>query len=520
MIFKILSYKNKLIVLFLFLFSVAINQHYGNRGIFPIDSFLIFDAAYNITSGNHPFKDYWAITGPLLDYIQSFYFFIFGINWFSYVLHASTINMIITLCSFYFFSKIGLKTFYAFIYSLGVAILAYPNAGTPFIDHHAVILCTISIYALIIAILLKKNFYWFIVPIFIVLSFFSKQIPSAYFLILFFLIIGFYFFYTKDFNKKNLVYFICGFIFSLLTIFSIFIINEIPFKNFLVQYIFYPLSLGNDRTLGLNIDFKNLVSQFKFIYLASLPAVISLILLMVKKEKSMQQKKEIVILILFIFSLLVFIYSQLITKNQVFIFFLIPIAAAVSHSYTLKYFNKKYLVYLILILFIFSTGKYHLRFNHNKKFMELINADFALAGPAHQIDEKLKGLKWITPRYSKEPSKEIKLLTDVKKILLNSHKNKIIISDYLFFSSILQTKISSPNKWYDNLSVPNNKNKFFKNYKNFFITKIKKNNIKYVYIIKKDKNIFLMQFINDQSCVEQKKLNEILIEFKLNNCNY
>ena len=70
MISKILSYKNKFPLLFLFIFSIAINQYYGNRGVFPIDSFLIFDSAFNIISGNHPFKDYWAITGFILDYIH------------------------------------------------------------------------------------------------------------------------------------------------------------------------------------------------------------------------------------------------------------------------------------------------------------------------------------------------------------------------------------------------------------------------------------------------------------------
>ncbi len=518
MILKILSYKNKLPILFLFLFSIAINQYYGNRGVFPIDSFLIFDSGYNITLGNHPFKDYWIITGPLLDYIQSFYFFILGVNWFSYVLHASTINMVITLCSFYFFSRIGLKTLYAFIYSVGVAILAYPNTGTPFVDHHAVIFGTIALYSFTLAILFKKNLYWFVTPILIVLSFFSKQIPSAYLLILFLFIIGLIFFYTKNLNKKNLLYFISGFIFSFLIIFCVFIINGIPFESFLIQYIFYPLSLGNERIIGFNPDFQNLISQFKFIYLSSFPIILVLILLIKNKKKSVIEKEHTVSLILFFLSLLTFIYSQLLTKNQIFIFFLIPIATAVSHAYIIKYFNKKYLIYLILIIFIFSTGKYHMRFNHNKKFMELINADFSLAEEAYQLDKKLKGLKWITPSYIADPPKEIELLINTKKILQNTGKDKIIISDYLFFSSILETKVSSPNKWYDNLSVPKKENKFFEDYKDFFITKIKNNNIKYVYIIKKDENIFLLQFIKDKKCLEQKVLNEILIEVKLNNC--
>ena len=64
------------------------------------NSFMFFDSGYNIISGNHPFKDYWLITGPLVDYIQSLFFLILGINWTSYVLHASTLNMALVLFSF------------------------------------------------------------------------------------------------------------------------------------------------------------------------------------------------------------------------------------------------------------------------------------------------------------------------------------------------------------------------------------------------------------------------------------
>ena len=66
--------KFKIYIIILAGFSICLNQFFANRGIFPIDSFLIFDSAYNIISGNHPFKDYWSITGPFLDYIQSLFF--------------------------------------------------------------------------------------------------------------------------------------------------------------------------------------------------------------------------------------------------------------------------------------------------------------------------------------------------------------------------------------------------------------------------------------------------------------
>ncbi len=203
---NILFSKKSFFFIFLFFFSLLINKYYANRGIFPIDSFLVFDAAYNVISGNHPFRDYWLITGPFLDYIQAFFFLIFGVNWFSYVLHASLLNMALTLFSFYFFLKIGVNNFCAFIYSLGVSILAYPPIGTPFIDSHSIIFCIMSLYSLSLGILLKKNLFWFLTPIFLIFSFFSKQIPSPYLVLLFAIIISFCFFFIKNVNKRNLLY--------------------------------------------------------------------------------------------------------------------------------------------------------------------------------------------------------------------------------------------------------------------------------------------------------------------------
>ena len=38
----------KIYTIIISVFSILVNQYYANRGIFPIDSFLIFDAANNI----------------------------------------------------------------------------------------------------------------------------------------------------------------------------------------------------------------------------------------------------------------------------------------------------------------------------------------------------------------------------------------------------------------------------------------------------------------------------------------
>ena len=512
--------KNKIYLIFLAIFSISINQYFANRGVFPIDSFLIFDPAYYITSGNYPFKDYWLITGPFLDYIQSLFFIIFGASWFSYVLHASLTNMALALFSFYFFINIGLKNYYAFIYSLGVSILAYPPVGTPFTDHHSVIFSVMALYSFSLGILKKNNIFLFVTPVFLTFSFFSKQIPSPYLLVLFFVFILICFLFTKSLDRKNLSYLIFGSLFSFLLIFIVFIINQIPIKNFLVQYILYPLSLGEDRIDRLNIDFKNLISQFKFIYFSLIPLTICGFLLLTKRTKNFIETNDTIISLLLIFSSGIFIYYQLLTKNQVLIFFLIPIFLGCSHAYVLKYFNKKYLIYFVLIIFVVSLTKYHLRFNHNKKFMELINADFNLATNASQLDDRFGKLKWITPHYINNPKEEINLLIDTKNILSQTSGRKIIITDYQFFSTFLNNEFASPNKWYDDLSIPNEKNKYFSVYRDFFLSKLKNNKIQHIFFIGKNKHNmpFFRELRYKNECIILRKINDLLIEFDINQC--
>ena len=137
MISKLLSYKNKFFIIFLFFFSIIVNQHYGNRGAFPVDSFLHFDTGYRILSGENPFSDFWTVSGPTVDYIQAIFFYIFGVNWNSYVLHASLMNALLTISTFFVLKNFKLEVNYCFLYSLLFSILAYPSSGTPFVDHHS-----------------------------------------------------------------------------------------------------------------------------------------------------------------------------------------------------------------------------------------------------------------------------------------------------------------------------------------------------------------------------------------------
>ena len=512
-------YKNKKIYfLILIINSLLFTIYYGYRGVLPLDSFLIFDAGYKVLNNIHPFKDYWTITGPLLDYFQSALFFLFKVNWFSYVLHAALINCLLVAVSYYFFLKIGLKKNFSFIYSLSISILAYPTAGTPFMDHHAVIFSVISIYFLILAFMKNSKKFWFFSSLFLVFSFFSKQIPSAYFGISLTIIIFIYLFFIKNQKRNNFIFYIVGGTMGILFFLIIFLVNKIPIQNFLIQYIYYPMTIGENRTSNINFDFKNTFFQFKFIYISLLPMLIAGFSLISIKFKNIENKIDILVLILVFSSVLIFIYTQLLTKNQVLIFLLIPFNLGISHFFVAKYFNKKTIIYFIVFILIITSVKYHLRFNEHRKFMELANANFSKTINAKILDNKLYGLQWISPNYINNPTLELEMLKVAKKKIIKDMTNKIIITDYQFLSAITENLHYAPNKWFDALSVPTENNKYFKTYKLFFISKIQEQKIKNIYVIGEGKLDHFLFIFDNKDCLNYEKINDISLKITINNC--
>ena len=163
--------KNKILIyLFsVFFISFLANQYYAYLGVFPIDTFLIFNSSYDLLNGILPFKDVWTIKGPFIDLVQVLFFKIFGISWFSYSSHASLFNSIFALSTFWTLKKFDLDLKYCFLYSILASLLMYPTYGIPFSDHHVSILSFLSIYSFILAIKTNEKFYWFLIPIFLFL---------------------------------------------------------------------------------------------------------------------------------------------------------------------------------------------------------------------------------------------------------------------------------------------------------------------------------------------------------------
>ena len=209
----------------------------------------------------------------------------------------------------------------------------------------------------------------------------------------------------------------------------------------------------------------------------------------------------------------------MISLNQNFIFFLIPLLCGIVHSFYKKIFKFNYFLIATILICIFSTGKYHLRFNEERKFNELENVDLSKAVDAKILDDKLKGLKWITYLNPKEPLLELKNLNEAMSYFKEEDLKKMLITEYQIISPILNIYDNSPNQWHHpSVSFPLEGSKYFNIYKEYFIDKIKKNKIKLIFETKTDDAI-ITAFILDKKCFDENRIGKMLIKVELNlNC--
>ena len=510
---KLISYS------FLLFFSISINQYYGFKGTFPLDTFLYFDGGFRALNGYFPFKDYWTVVGPTIDIFQSFFFKIFGVSWFSYVLHASIFNFIITSTTFFTLSKLNLKTNYCLLYSTLVSLIAYPIAGTPFADQHSLIFSLVALFCFILHLKTNSNFYLFFMPIFLVLGFLSKQTPAGYIILIIsgIMLLNIIF----NFNFKKIFFLSFGTFSILIILFFFLFINEINFYSFYIQYVLFPLTIGDVRysEFLFPLEFSRIITRFKYIHLALLPLIFLVLKNLIKNPKYFKDINFFILISLILVSWSAILH-QLLTQNQKFIYFLIPILVGFSHIYYDKY-QKKIFNYFLIILSVGCTIYYTIYYVDNRRFMELKDVDFERSINSETINKKLKNLKWINPDFAGdgEPSKEIALINETISVLNSDDRNKMLITHYQFLASSITNYVYSPSKTYtmDGISYPLKDNKYYKNYKKLFVDQIKNNKIEVIYLMKPIEENSIT-FVLDKSCIELKNINIILNSYLIKNC--
>jgi len=501
---------NILQIFFLVTFSFFINKYYANFGVEPMDTFVLYNGGYKVLNGLTPFLDYWLTTGPLMDYFNAFFFFIGGVSWNTYTIHSSLFNVVITVSTYLFLKNLGLNNFYSTIYSLMFAALMYPVVGTPFVDHHAIIFLLLSFYLFIIGIKKQKFKLFIYIPSILAIGFLCKQTPTSYGIIVIFILGLAAFIFSK--NKKDMVLNTSlGLVIALLLLFIFFFFSKIPINNFFQQYIIYGSSIGSYRLREFNPDLIGIAHQYKFIFVPLITSALIFFSSQLKKDLN-----ETLIFISIISLTLILLFHQLLTLNENFIFFLIPILTAFNHFYISKYFSKKIIIkYFLIAICVFSVLKYHERFNEKRKFHTLEFVDLDLAIDASTIDKSLSGLKWITRGYKKNPSFELSEIKKSISILSEEQDKYMLITNYLFLSSILKTNDYSPNQWHHpDVSFPIKGRKDFFIYKKFFTDKLLKNDISKIYTIGDDLKIYL-SLLYKKECFSKMKLGDIIYKYEI-----
>ena len=515
MFIKVIFNNQKFLIFLLAFFSLAVNQFYGNRGVFPIESFAFFDTAYRILLGDEPFKDYWAVSGVFIDYTQSLLFKIFGTNFQIYILHASIINCLLTIMTFFFSKSLNINLFYSFFYSLTFSLLAYTTSGSLYVDNHSSLICLAATYCLIFGIKKNEIKYFFLIPVLIVLAFFTKPAPTIYVFLFFLIFLLFFIIQFK--NYKALYTLLFSSIFSITSILIFFYLRGIPAELILQQYFYFPITIADTRYDNIILSFDNIFLNFKFIYFFLIPIIIINVKNLIEDRKFFFSNDFLIFIVLSGF-VVCLMFHQLNTKNQFFILFLIPILGIFLHSCALKKFfgYRNFLILFFFISHIIFSSKYHIRYNENRKFHEMTNVNFNLAKEAKLIDKKLTGLNWITPTYYSSPETEIKLILNTLEILKNEKKKKMIITNYSFFSGILEQNTHSPSRWFisNGGAYPIIGNKYFYTYKEYLNNLINKKNIKSVFIIFPVKEDEFLRYI-DNKCFKKVKLNEITIKYEI-----
>jgi len=278
---------NGITFLILLIFSFFINQYYGYQGLTPLDDFLNYNCGYRILIGDIPFKDYYSVTGPVLCLTQSFFYKLFGVSWFSLVVHASVLNCIFCGIFYFFLKKIKVNIYFIFLFCISLSVLGYPNNGVPGVDHHAWILSLCSLLFFYVGLIQKNKIIFLLSPILLFIGFLVKQVPSAYFLVLISFVYFIYSIKKKNFYLfKELCFISLACIFVLIFALKIY---SIEISDFIEQYFYLSLNLGSNRLEGISYDFfQEKLSNIYFLFFLILPLIINYIFFYYKLRKDFE----------------------------------------------------------------------------------------------------------------------------------------------------------------------------------------------------------------------------------------
>ena len=151
--------------------------------------------------------------------------------------------------------------------------------------------------------------------------------------------------------------------------------------------------------------------------------------------------------------------------------------------------------------------------------MDLRGVNLSNSINGNEIHPELSNIEWITMFYPDNPEEEISNIVLAIKRLEEDKNIKMLITDYQFISVFLKEYDYSPTRfWYDFHGYPTENNKYFKYWSQFVLNKIRKNDIKNIYVLKPlhGETKPLENIL--KSCFKKEKFTETFYKLILNNC--
>ncbi|MBI5248856.1 MAG: hypothetical protein HY912_05120 [Desulfomonile tiedjei] len=243
----------------------------GQRGLFASDQSIVFDGGYRILSGQVPFRDFVSPNGPISFLAQAGFFGLFGVSFFSYLLHSAAANAVAALSAIYII-RVLFPTRPYLSASAGVltAIWFYPPFGTPYPEHTAFLLGFPALTLIVAVLVAKSTRHRLRNPIIVLsgilaaLAFLSKQNAGVLISLacLGLILASCYWKHEGRHNLYPVIVFVVGFSASL-AVFVIWLYWHSDPPLFFKYFLEVPFDLGLSRAQSLLVGLKRMLIPFE-----------------------------------------------------------------------------------------------------------------------------------------------------------------------------------------------------------------------------------------------------------------
>jgi len=242
----------------------------GFLGLMPLEQSILFEAAGRINRGEVPFSDFSFPYGLVPAFMQAFFFKLLGISWVVYIAHAAIINGIFAIlllsCLQMLLSQCKASSLLKGTLLAGWAF--YPMIGTPFLENHSLFFAVAAWWSCLAAFKRKKHYLLLFVFPLMVLGFYSKPIPVAFWI---FPVLLECWFNRNQWKQwlKWIGWGICLAMFLLVLPALLF-----PGNNFFYYSFLLPFKLGQERIIGnLPQDTFKIIRQLKVFLICIVPFI-------------------------------------------------------------------------------------------------------------------------------------------------------------------------------------------------------------------------------------------------------